>query len=463
MFKRKTNIENGLIFRDDCITFAQLEIYQDISKTDRQQNFASKKQVDSYKLPEGYIVDGEIRDEEGLKIILLQCLKKWKLRGKYVSISVPDSLLFVRKISVPAEVEDNDLISYVNFELGETIHIPIADPILDVKRKKNREEAVLFATDKSEMMKYTNLLSACRLIGERADASSLALYRFYEKNEMIQNTENYMFLNMTTASTVVSIFTRGELDLNRYFPALDMKATARHEENIDAGKNSPDDILKEIDTGWDSYVKNDVKRGEDINASDGGTAFNPEGKDSGWGAIANSDVHTSHVSNAVGVAAKEETHSVTSSQNSLDDILKKINTGWVEEKEASEQFVKKEKSDSNTKALDSVGIQTRKAVHQEETAAPVLVNTAVAQDALQDLYFELERLINFYRNSLNNGEEDLRYIVFSGDYPYLHEIMKQIADALALEVIDCTNVKITSDGPIDEQWFEAMGLCISEV
>lgn len=523
MFKHKNMVRNGLIFRDDKITFAQLEENLDSQDTEGQQYFASVRQLDAVTLPQGYIVDGEIRDQEGLQIILSQCVKEWNLKGKQVSISVPDALLFVRKISIPAEVEDKDLLSYVNFELGEGIRIPIENPIIDVKRKHNKEEAVLFATDRNEMMKYTNLLHACRLVGERADASSLALYRFYEKNRMIDNDMSYLLLNLTTTSAVASIFTRGEVELSRYFQPLQLTDLSKLDEdkkkevmaqlNAVQGERITEAqeevaVHNEKPIAVGVYERNyEAQNQEDIVTQALHQIEEKVDKIDKSSTVSSWDQYTEEqsvpsVEGEIFSHEMEETadkntnveNSLTMSKDSLNDILNKIDSGWAEVQETPQatsegnpsggmddwqSYINQEEIVKESELASEGNKLAEETVEPIEKISPVgaspLVDTepvdikpldiVTLQDVLQDLYFELERLIKFYRNSLNNEDEDLRYVVFSGDHPYLHEVIEQIAGALELEVVndDSTNIAITSDGKIDKQWFEVMGLCISEV
>jgi type IV pilus assembly protein PilM len=106
-----------------------------------------------------------------------------------------------------------------------------------------------------------------------------------------------------------------------------------------------------------------------------------------------------------------------------------------------------------------VGSSTKTTIEQE------LFYSFIDQDTdfiniCNDLGFELERLINFYRYTLNNREHEFTQILVSGDVPRLEELAKIIAERLHLDIILMNSDQIKSPIPGFDQLFPAIAVPI---
>ncbi|MDQ0219380.1 hypothetical protein ELQ35_14495 [Peribacillus cavernae] len=88
------------------VHFAVKDRYIRFLKSGKNRSFLAYGQK---CLPEGVIVEGQIKERETLEMILDEIIGQWKLKGIRTSFSVPDSFVILRKISIPAEVMKEDL------------------------------------------------------------------------------------------------------------------------------------------------------------------------------------------------------------------------------------------------------------------------------------------------------------------------------------------------------------------
>ncbi|SFB16269.1 MULTISPECIES: type IV pilus biogenesis protein PilM [unclassified Bacillus (in: firmicutes)] len=172
-------------------------------------------------LPPGIISEGKITDFETLENILEECVDEWKIHKRNVRFTVPDSLIIIRKVAIPADVEEDEIKSYLYMELGSSIHLPFEDPVFDIfplKYKGTQKEVVLFAAPEQYVMEYSNLLSGVKLNPIAADISPLALYRLYHSVNNVKGDERVFKVHFTLTNVMMSIFENHIPQFMRHFP-----------------------------------------------------------------------------------------------------------------------------------------------------------------------------------------------------------------------------------------------------
>ncbi|WP_256942460.1 type IV pilus biogenesis protein PilM [Bacillus sp. OV166] len=130
-------------------------------------------------LPPGIISDGKIIDVDSLANILEECIGEWKIQRRQVRFLVPDPLVIIRKVSVPAEIQEDEIQGYLYLELGSSIHLPFEEPVFDfysLKSDGKTRDLLLFVAPEQQVMEYSGLLSKLKLDPIAADISPLALY-----------------------------------------------------------------------------------------------------------------------------------------------------------------------------------------------------------------------------------------------------------------------------------------------
>ncbi|CAM3747558.1 type IV pilus biogenesis protein PilM [Mesobacillus zeae] len=123
-------------------------------------------------LQQGIISDGKIHDYDTLANILDECIQDWRIPGRKVRFTVPDSLVVIRKAAVPTDVKDDELYGYLYLEFGSSIHLPFEEPVFDTVSLPNpngNKEVLLFAAPEKYVQEYANLLKSAKLKPVSAD------------------------------------------------------------------------------------------------------------------------------------------------------------------------------------------------------------------------------------------------------------------------------------------------------
>ncbi|MBO8177504.1 MAG: pilus assembly protein PilM [Bacillus sp. (in: Bacteria)] len=161
------------------------------------------------ELPPETIKGGIIYDSQTLLFILEEIVADWGLKHRPVQFLVPDQYAIVRRLSIPKDVKEDELHSYIFLEIGTSIHLPFENPAFDViplGEKEKKQEALLFASREDIVASYANLLEEAKLKPLTADMSILALYRLFLYSKVIDGNGHYMMLQLDRHLLTVSIF-----------------------------------------------------------------------------------------------------------------------------------------------------------------------------------------------------------------------------------------------------------------
>lgn len=211
-----------------------------LSIKDRYLRFVEsgkKHQILGYgqkSLPDGVVVEGQIKDRETLELIMEEMVDQWKLKGKKVSICVPDSTVVVRKIHVSNEIPDHELNGYLYMELGHSIHLPFADPIIEavpVEKTEENREVLLLAIRETVLNELTDLLKDASLKPDIADLSMLSLYRMYYHLGLAKQDEHVLMVQIGLDALLLTVFHNHQPVFSRHYP-LDF-----HHEHFELSKS----------------------------------------------------------------------------------------------------------------------------------------------------------------------------------------------------------------------------------
>ena len=198
LFQTKKNIIN-LIIKDHVIRLVEL----------KSTNPLTTKRTEERYLPPNILKDGKIVETVKFKDILTECVKKWGLKNKQVSFTVPDAYVVTRKISIPSTVLDDEIVGHLYLELGSSIHLPFDDPVFDVhvlSREEEKTEVILFASPEAVVMEYAEMLEENKMVPIAADISPLCLYRLYYHFQLVEEGDNLLFVHFDLSSITISIF-----------------------------------------------------------------------------------------------------------------------------------------------------------------------------------------------------------------------------------------------------------------
>ncbi|XJZ26374.1 type IV pilus biogenesis protein PilM [Bacillota bacterium Lsc_1132] len=172
-------------------------------------------------LPPGIISDGKIVDYETLSTILQECIEDWKIHRRDLRFLVPDSLIIIRKISVPADIQEDEMGGYLYLEMGSSILLPFEDPVFDYYPLKLHEQAkdvLLFAAPEKYVLEYADLFTALKLNPIAADISPLALYRLHHHLGKAREKEILFTVQFDITSVTICIFEGAVPYVMRHFP-----------------------------------------------------------------------------------------------------------------------------------------------------------------------------------------------------------------------------------------------------
>ncbi|MEH7176383.1 type IV pilus biogenesis protein PilM [Neobacillus vireti] len=198
LFLAKNRIIN-LVLNDHSIRFLEL----------KQTNPPTAQKWSERFLPPGIIVDGKIVDIDSLGNILEQCVEEWKIKGRSIRFIVPDQLVIIRKVSIPADIQEDEVKGYLYLELGSTIHLPFEEPVFDYHLLSNNgktQDILLFAAPEQFVMEYAELFTSLKLNPVAADISPLSLYRLYHQLEKSNDKEILFTVQFDLTSVNLCIF-----------------------------------------------------------------------------------------------------------------------------------------------------------------------------------------------------------------------------------------------------------------
>jgi type IV pilus assembly protein PilM len=197
-FQPRHKVAN-LVIKDHVIRYVELKPHDSFSI----QKWGERE------LPSGIIHDGKIVDRETLEMILEECVSEWKLKRRRVRFIVPDPVVVIRQISLPNDLEDDEIRGYLFMELGTTIHLPFEDPVFDyviLERTKEKLNILLFAAPEQMVMSYAQLLEDVKLRPVAADVSPLCVYRLFYEADQVKKDDHVLIVQIDVSAVNVSAF-----------------------------------------------------------------------------------------------------------------------------------------------------------------------------------------------------------------------------------------------------------------
>lgn len=171
------------------------------------------------ELPKGIVDEASIKDE--MELFNLLKLNLPNLGGKKQSARffVPDPTILLKSFPHPSDVESSKLKEYVEMELGQSIHLPFQEPLIDVYDPVEGDgQAMLFAAAPEEVHKITNILLDIDLHPEAADIRALCNLRLLDHMKLLQSDKTYLIANWLINELSICIYSNGQLDFLRYQP-----------------------------------------------------------------------------------------------------------------------------------------------------------------------------------------------------------------------------------------------------
>ncbi len=160
-------------------------------------------------LPAGIINNGKIQDYETLVMILEECVTEWKIKKRPVRFLIPESFVIIRKLTIPANVDNDEIKGYLYLELGTSIHLPFDEPVFDAvvfSEDEEKKEILIFAAQEENVMEYVDLFEELNLDPIEAEISPLALYRLYYHLDQAKEDEDLLIVQFDLNTVNICIF-----------------------------------------------------------------------------------------------------------------------------------------------------------------------------------------------------------------------------------------------------------------
>ncbi|MBB2480638.1 pilus assembly protein PilM [Bacillus sp. APMAM] len=160
-------------------------------------------------LPKGVLRGGLIEDAPTLRTLLEQFLYENKIRRMPTYLCLSDGHTIVRKVLVPEEVPTEEIKGYLYMSVGESLHLPFEDPLIEAvewKAGQDHREVLMISSRESVVQQYVNLLKKIKLKPVVMDLSILSLYRLYYHLDLASRDEHLLVVQIQLAYIQLSIF-----------------------------------------------------------------------------------------------------------------------------------------------------------------------------------------------------------------------------------------------------------------
>ncbi|WP_026671475.1 type IV pilus biogenesis protein PilM [Alkalihalobacterium bogoriense] len=172
-------------------------------------DFSSVKRISEKYIPAGIIQDGKMVDEIGFFEFMQHLVTEWNIKGKTVKFYVPDSTVILKKVDIPPNVPEDEILGHFLMEIGQSLHFPFQNPVFDIHLydgEENKRKGLLFAAPEDELVKFAEIFEGVGLQPIAADVSPLGVYRFYHQLYPAMVEKSVMFLEFNLTKMNIAIF-----------------------------------------------------------------------------------------------------------------------------------------------------------------------------------------------------------------------------------------------------------------
>lgn len=191
-----------------------------------------------YEIPlsENILKEGTILDEMALFKIIKNNVTNWGGKKQNVRFVVPDTSVLLKTFEHPTDVTGKKLKEFVQMELGNSIHLPFQEPLIDVYDAVEGDgKAVLFAVPPDEVGKIIGLLLDNHLNPQVADIRALCNLRLLEQIEFIDTNRTYLVTDWSINELSICIYSNGEVEFVR-FQTIDTDGDKWQHEVLETGE-----------------------------------------------------------------------------------------------------------------------------------------------------------------------------------------------------------------------------------
>lgn len=187
-------------------------------------------------LPRNVVQEGSIMDEMAMYELIKSKVPDWGGRKQNVRFLVPDTSILLKSFEHPADVSGRKLKEFVQMELGNTIHLPFQEPLIDVYDAVEGDgKAVLFAAPPDEVGKMIGLILDNHLHPQVADIRALCNLRLLEHIQFIDSNRTYLVTDWSINELSICIYSNGEVEFLR-FQTVDTDLNKWEQEVLENGE-----------------------------------------------------------------------------------------------------------------------------------------------------------------------------------------------------------------------------------
>jgi type IV pilus assembly protein PilN len=161
-------------------------------------------------LEPGMIIENQIADGEALQKQLKVWVKREKIKGRNISLSIPPSQIIIRKMSIPS-TNPKEVKELVKLEVETGLHLPFENPVYDYVTTELDEEnthLLVFAAPSKLIEDYVGVLKYAGINVSSVEISATALARtLAESHEEI--FEETMLIHLEKSLLDIHLFRNG--------------------------------------------------------------------------------------------------------------------------------------------------------------------------------------------------------------------------------------------------------------
>jgi type IV pilus assembly protein PilM len=176
-------------------------------------------------LPEGLMLEGEVRDIDALAFAIKEFWKAHKIKGRKVELGLANQKVVVRTLEFPV-LEESELRSAIEFQAQDYIPIPIEEAVFDfhVTERVIGEDGVeklkvlVVAAQKAMVMDFVNAVKKAKLTVEGIDLQAFAMLRSLAPKASLElggGAEAVAVANIASDVTNVVVSIQGEPQFTR--------------------------------------------------------------------------------------------------------------------------------------------------------------------------------------------------------------------------------------------------------
>lgn len=197
---RRTKPRLHLIIKDHVIRYV----------INHQPSIESIQSYGEIPIPKGILQDGKIINHEALFELMKGMIEKENVHRAEVFFTVPDATAIIRIQRVPKGLSMDEIKGHLYLQIGEKIHLPFSDPIMDIHRTNkvvdDEEQVLLFAFPSERLGQFQMLFKELTLTPVVADLSTLSLFRLYYQKDLADTNEHLLSVQWNVDSIVLTVF-----------------------------------------------------------------------------------------------------------------------------------------------------------------------------------------------------------------------------------------------------------------